>query len=529
MAALSLYRKYRSQNFASLVGQDHVVRALQNALTSGRIAHAYLFTGPRGTGKTSTARLLAKALCCENGPRADFDENDPICQSISQGSCVDVIEIDAASESGVQAVRETIVGTVEYQPMVCRYKVFVIDEVHDLSREAFDALLKTIEEPPPHIVFILATTEFNKVPPTIRSRCQKYEFHRASIQDLTKVLERVLEEENAEAEPQAITAIARMADGGFRDALTLLEQAMITAEGKITLEHVIDQLGLVPESLVDELLLSIKERSVPKAVEILDEVARRGRDPRALLESLMYRLADLTRAGYQVSGAGLDDGPREAALHDLSVRLGAETILQLRNSFADAHRLIRDISLPRLWLESEVVRLAGAPPPSKPAAAPIAEAAPLPKRKPEPVSDPKPAKEPVAAPVEEPAATPPPVDAAALDEANWKRTLDALPDGVLHRMKLADSRLLHTTETEFVVGLSRINHKWFHEKEPRMAYIREVFVKTTGDARTLRLEPVAPANVALEPETVELSVEGEELHRLASQKLAPRPENEDPR
>jgi DNA polymerase-3 subunit gamma/tau len=529
VAGISLYRKYRSQTFDALIGQDHVVRSIRNAITSERIAHAFLFTGPRGTGKTSMARLLAKALCCENGPSPEYSEDDPIVKAITDGSCVDVFEIDAASESGVEKVRENIIETVEYLPMMCRYKVFIIDEVHDLSSRAFDALLKTIEEPPAHVIFILATTEYNKVPPTIRSRCQRYEFHRATIQNLVDVLEKVLAAEGAEAEPRAVTAIARMADGGYRDALTLLEQAMITADGKITLELVYDQLGLVPEQLVDDLLGAIKEKAVPRILEILDEVARRGRDPRSLLESLMYRLADLTRAGYQVGQPGFEDGTREAALHDLAVRLGSDTILRLRSAFSEAHRLIRDISLPRLWLESEILRMATDSLPPRAEHVPTEAPAVV---RPKTTTPPTVAKapEPVEAPaktevrVSDPEPLPTVLDPATLlkhAERLWKRTYDAL--NANGQLKLAQATVLSADELNIVLGMPRVIHQWLTTKPAAIEYLGKTFQTTTGDLRKLQFEAVTKADTgALEPQAVELPVEGEDLHRLITERMAPR-------
>lgn len=357
LAHVSLYRKYRSQTFADLVGQGHVVRTLQNAIGSGRFSHAYLFTGPRGTGKTSTARLLSKALCCEHGPSPEPCNECSICLDITSGTCMDVLEIDAASESGVEKVREVIVEKADYQPAVARFRVFIIDEVHDLSAKAFDALLKTIEEPPPHLVFILATTEFNKVPRTIQSRCQKYEFHRGSLSDLVSRLEYVAQNEGIAAERSALTAIARMADGGYRDALTLLEQSALTAEGPITVGHVYNQFGWVDDAVSDAILLAICDKDVPALLQRLEEVFGSGRDPRSVVESLIYRLAELTGAIYGVSDAEADDASLQAALHETAVRIGADRLLKLRGEIAEAHRALRDISLPRLWLESELLRL----------------------------------------------------------------------------------------------------------------------------------------------------------------------------
>ena len=358
MSHLALYRKYRSQTFSDLVGQQHVVKTLQNAIEQGKFAHAFLFTGPRGTGKTSTARLLAKALNCEKGPAPEpCNECEP-CVSITNGNCLDVLEMDAASESGVDDVREAIVQASEYKPAFCRYRVFIIDEVHDLSNKAFDALLKTIEEPPEHVVFILATTEFNKVPPTIRSRCQRFEFHRGSVKDVADRLAYVARKEGIECEPAALAAIARMADGGFRDALTLLDQAVLTSDGKVTLEQVYSQLGLVADETADGLLLAMAECDVPQIVTRLDEVYRTGRDPRSIIESLLLRLSELTRAAYGVEVGALGDSAVEAGMVSAASRLGKERILAFRSELAGAHRAVRDVSLPRVWVEAELVRIA---------------------------------------------------------------------------------------------------------------------------------------------------------------------------
>ena len=530
MAQLALYRKYRSQTFEDLIGQDHVVRTIQNALNSGRTAQTFLFTGPRGTGKTSSARLLAKALNCDKGTSGTPCNVCDQCLMITAGSHPDVIEMDAASDSGVDDVREKIVDIVSYAPMLGRYKVFIIDEVHDLSPKAFDALLKTVEEPPPHLVFILATTEFNKVPATIRSRCQKYEFHRASMKNLCDRLLFVCNAEGVTAEPAAIAAIARMADGGYRDALTLLEQAILVSDGQISVDIVYDQLGLVSEQAVDELLIAIQIGDVPKIINLLEEIIRTGRDPRSLLESMLHRLADLTRAIYQVTSEG-NDATRESSLHEIAARLGKGFLVEVRTALAEAHKIIRDISLPRLWLESELIRLAtqGLAAPVEAKAAPrVAAHAPVVKAAPV-VVEPVPAVVEAKAVVqteEAPVIEQPKAPAAKPEErevaSDWDRLWNALPmnpnTGMpsMHKMKLKSAQLVSDDGEKMVVAMDReMDLIWFQENAGRMKFVLDQLA-TIGRVGT-KIEFILEKkndNRVMESEAVELPLEGVKLEKL---------------
>ncbi len=531
MAHVALYRKYRSQTFSDLVGQEHVVRTLQSAIARGHIAHAYLFTGPRGTGKTSTARLLAKALNCEKGPAPEPCNVCDACVSITNGSAMDVKEMDAASESGIDAVRQHIVEAVDYRPAVCRFRVFIIDEVHDLSRNAFDALLKTIEEPPDHVVFILATTESSKVPPTIRSRCQRYEFHRGTIQDLARRLEHVAQAEGIDIEPAAIGAIARMADGGYRDALTLLEQAMVTVEGRVGLAHVYDQIGLVAEDTIDDLLRAIVAKDVPKVTETLEEVYRRGRDPRALLESVLTRLADLTRAAYGVDVQSGGDSAVEASRTAIATELGLDRILMLRASLADVHRDIGTVTIPRLWLEASLVKvvLAGAMPAPAQSSVQSTTVAPAPTpsaARPKEAPAPSPA---LAAPVARPAAaTPPaPVDDPALapHDARWRTVVDELSSiSPLARERLSTSRVGRLKGTTVVVEFPRdIDVDLVKNSTKLLTAIRDSWQKHGAGDFSLDFgaapkggpAPTTPTPTPHERTAVELPLEGERLVEAA--------------
>ncbi len=248
MSYVALYRRWRPQNFASLVGQQPVKTALSNALTSGRIAHAYLFAGPRGTGKTSTARILAKALNCADGPTAEPCGSCKNCMRITDGTSMDVFEIDAASNRGIDEIKN-LREQLAFTPVDCRYKIYIIDEVHMLTTEAFNALLKTLEEPPSHVIFILATTDPHKIPATIHSRCQRFDFRRVTVDETVEHLKMIADASGIRTEPEALRMIAVQAEGGMRDALSLFDQCGVMSDA-ITVKAVKDILGIVGQEMM---------------------------------------------------------------------------------------------------------------------------------------------------------------------------------------------------------------------------------------------------------------------------------------
>lgn len=355
MPYLSLYRKYRSQSFGEVMGQQHITTVLQNAIRMGRIAHAYLFCGPRGCGKTSSARLLARALNCLNadGPTPEPCGVCSLCERIRNGSSLDVIEMDAASETGIDDVREKIIENAKFAPAEARFKVYIIDEVHDLSAKAFDSLLKTIEEPPAHVVFILATTEAHKVPVTVRSRCQRMDFRRGSLQDLVQNLRRVLESEKIDYEPEAVTAIARAAEGSFRDSLSLLEQALAYTEGGLTAASVHASIGTVGAELLDSIVETIASDDLGAAFVKAGELVETGKDVKQTLIALQLHLRDLVVASTAQSPQALPEVSPERfhQLKEQARRFQPQQLLQMLDVLADIERDLRFTNQHRLLLE----------------------------------------------------------------------------------------------------------------------------------------------------------------------------------
>lgn len=285
--SVTLYRKYRPQKFSDIFGQSHIVQTLSNAITHNRIGHAYLFTGPRGTGKTTMARLFAKAVNCQNSKKSDLSGQvsqpaEPcleceICKNISEGKSLDIFEIDAASNTGVENIRE-LRETAKLPPSQAKYKIYIIDEVHMLSSGAFNALLKTLEEPPAHVIFILATTEIHKVPDTIISRCQRFDFTRISLENIIKKLSDISAKEGVEIEKSALEAIAISAEGGMRDAESLLGQVISLEDKKITTQEVEEILGTTNRQSIEDLTEALISKNTLKAISLVDEVANNGFD-----------------------------------------------------------------------------------------------------------------------------------------------------------------------------------------------------------------------------------------------------------
>jgi DNA polymerase-3 subunit gamma/tau len=354
----ALYRTYRPQTFAEVVGQEPVVRTLTNAIETGRIRQAYLFAGPRGTGKTSLARILAKGLNCEHGPTAQPDNTCHSCVSISAGTSLDVIEMDAASQRGIDDIRE-IRERVVLQPVEGRSKVYILDEAHQLTDAAWNALLKLIEEPPPHLLFVFCTTELAKVLPTVRSRCQTFVFQRPRLPDLIKLLRRVADGESMDVPDAALGLIARSARGSFRDAVSTLDQLAAATPGQVTVQDVLQLLGAVEEEVLFRLCDLVVDGDTAGALVFLEELSERGQDLGRLVLDLLEHLRYLLLVQHtgDVPETIPVTGETRDRLREQAHQLGASTVVRLIDLLTPAVEDMRQGGDPRLPLELALVKV----------------------------------------------------------------------------------------------------------------------------------------------------------------------------
>ena len=351
----ALYRKYRSQTFEEMVGQEVVATTLRQAIEQGKISHAYLFSGPRGTGKTSAAKIFAKAMNCPNQVGGEPCNDCYICRAITEGSLEDVIEIDAASNNGVDEIRD-IRDKSTYAPSLAQYKVYIIDEVHMLSMGAFNALLKTLEEPTENVVFILATTELHKIPATILSRVQRFEFKSIKVQDIERHLSSILDKEGVSYDPQAVSMIARRAEGGMRDALSILDQALsLTAENQLTLETAEEITGSISLRALDDYLAFIRQGDVPQALQQLQIIFDNGKSMSRFATDLLYYLRDLLMV--QTGGENTHVSP----VFEENLAFSREQIFAMIERVTTGLQDIKSSPQPKIYAEMMTIRLADAP------------------------------------------------------------------------------------------------------------------------------------------------------------------------
>lgn len=355
MSYLVLSRRYRPQTFEDVVGQDAIVTTLKNAIHSDRVAHAYLLAGPRGVGKTSVARILSKALNCQHGPTETPCNVCDICHCISDGNDIDVLEIDGASNRGIDEVRN-IRQNVNYTPSRARYKIYIIDEVHMLTREAFNALLKTLEEPPGHVKFIFATTAANRLPETVQSRCQRFDFKNISIKDIEKRLQDICKSEGVDVDPSVFNSIARRAKGGLRDSQSVLDQLLSFCKDKITPEDVNFVLGCIDEDKILGIFESFVKKDVISALKILDEILNEGKTPVELVDQLLSCVRDLLISSSCGQGTKWFDF-NTSLVQRFGKSFSADTLMYMIQILSDTRTRTTDSLLQRILLEMAMIKL----------------------------------------------------------------------------------------------------------------------------------------------------------------------------
>ena len=484
----ALYRKYRPQDFDEVVGQEPVVRTLKNAISAGQLRQAYLFAGPRGTGKTSMARILAKGLNCEHGPTPNPDKVCSACVSIANGSSLDVIEMDAASQRGIDDIRE-IRERVVLQPAEGRYKVYILDEAHQLTDAAWNALLKLIEEPPPHLVFVFCTTDLAKVLPTVRSRCQTFVFQRPRLAELVRLLRRVADGEGIDAPDQALSLIARGARGSFRDAVSTLDQLSAATEDQVTVQAVLQLLGAVEEEALFRLCDLVVDQDTAGALTFVEELAAQGQDLGRLVLDLLEHLRALMlvqHMGEVPETLPLTEETRER-LRAQANQLGEPTVVRLIDLLAVAVEDLRQGGDPRLPLELALVKV------TRPAADLSREAIAYRLDQIErgrsghvPVSDTKHEVSQVRAESQEdasPEAPPPSIELEQLQEAWQRSVLPAVGEkSIPIASMLAEARPVELSDDALTIEFSRNAsfHRQLAEEPKNAALLRDALYELTG-------------------------------------------------